>query len=209
MAITYSSFAMRCTRRSVTLASLQKCTQRSQRSYNTILKPSKYTNRLVYLLGFENEYFPLSHLENRNPSFSITTSLLQHVIVDQKSLLARTPTIFYESAFKVLDKMVQEKSQYNYSHAYTFEQKLSLYLLLKHVRWDGTIEESQNYPDNCRFPLLINEKEVILSVTAMYDSRKSRDIGLDAFYISGDCEKDSEHNEKIMKEYAQLFEGKL
>lgn len=194
--------------RPVARAASQRCIILGQRSY-AILRPGKYYSRLVYCPSFEKEYFSLPHLEHGTPLFSIKASLLQHIMVDQKTRLADPRNNFYEQAFKVLHKIVQEKSKYDYSNAYNYQQKLSLYLLLKYVRWDGTIEESEDYPDNLKFPVLLNEKEVVLSVNAMYDCRKSRDIGLDAFYLSGDCENDSEHHAKIMKEYALLFEGKL
>ncbi len=180
----------------------------AQRLY-TILRPGKYSSQLAYCPIFEKEYFTLSHLKYSNPSFFIEAALLQHIMVDQRSRIVARSSNYYEQAYKILHKMVMQKSKYDYSGAYTFEEKRSLYLLLKHVRWDETIEESKDYPDARTFAILLNEKEVALRVSAMYDSRKSYCTELDALFLSGDCEKDSEHHAKIMKEYALLFEGKL
>lgn len=207
--------AMRCARRPVALpaphVAHQKCLPRTQRSYSTDSVPNKYHSRLIHYPRFKKDYLNMVHLME----FTIKTPLLMHLMVHQKI----HGSALDENQFGILQKMVRKKDEYNNSTAfrtyslYGCAAKVSLWKLLANIYWDGSVQERNSieepHPQVREFPILVNEKEVKLTVLAYYDSRKNSGPE-DLFFVSTPgFEEDPEHHEKVMKKYAQLFEEKL
>lgn len=215
IAMSISSFAMRCTRKPVARPAAhvaqQQCLPRVQRSYSTDSMPNKYHSRLIHYTRFKKDYLHMVHLMG----FTIETPLLKHLMVHQKI----HGSALDENQFGILQEMVRKKNEDNNSIAYrTYslygcEAKVSLWKLLANIYWDGSVQERNSFeephPQVREFPILVNEKEVKLTVLAYYDSRKSHGPE-DLFFVSTPgFEEDPEHHEKVMKKYTQLFEGKL
>lgn len=211
--INSSTVAMRCIRRPVTRgrqtvrhATMQQNAPRVQRAY--AVDSGKYTKVLIGSQIIRSHYFTRRRREDDyGDDFRIPTEVLQHIMVDAKtnnkfpikSLITSATNIF-----GTLHEVVKNQSHNNYSILRDFDSKTSLFLLLRHIRWDGTMKELEIYPERREFPILLNEKEVKLTFEDKVHSKSDWINGL-SINCHGVPSQDQAHDKEIIETYERLF----
>lgn len=170
MALSCSNFAMRCVRRPITPSSVQKSTQRCQRAYGVQPTAATYHKVLIDSPIIRKFYFNSKRLSSDNDyedTFYIDTHLLRTMMIDAKNsnqlCAKKIMTSYVANIFESLDKEVKESQGPDVSLRVS-DSKVSLFLLMWHVSWNGVMHSDKLvYPERHMFPVLLNNKEEILT----------------------------------------------
>lgn len=176
---------MRCVRRPITPSSVQKSTQRCQRAYGVQPTAATYHKVLIDSPVIKKFYFNSQRLSSDHDyedTFYINTHLLRTMMIDVKNSnqfpVKKIITSYLTNIFENLDAEVKE-SQGLHVPLRVRESKISLFLLLRHVRWNGAMHSDELvYPERHMFPVLLNNKEEILTFANKIHSKSEMVNGM-------------------------------
>lgn len=212
--------AMRCTRARVPAINqplihvyAQRKASNLQRSYGTDGVQAKYYKVLIDSPVIRKYYFNARRLSSYNDyedTFLINPLLLRRMIIDAKTsdnfpvkkLITSYATDIFESLDEEIEKFKGKYAELKVSHA-----KISLFLLLRHISWNGiTTEDEFVYPERHLFPVLLNNKEEVLSITNKLHSKSERVNGV--LINTEQMSQDQEHHKTTAEIYERLFKKK-
>lgn len=193
---------------------MQAATQRRapslHRLYATDAVERKYSKVLIDSLILKKNYFNNRRLSSYNDyedDFRISKVLLQHMMVEAKTSdnfpVKKLVTLHLTNSFERLHEKIAQ-SEDEYATLRVLESKSSLFLLLRHIRWDGTMKELEVYPERREFPIVLNGKEGILTFV---NKVHSKSYFINGLFINchGASSQDQVHNKKIIETYERLF----